>query len=116
MVDAGFDGCNDELDGFFLREVFFVVGLEHCHGRQRARTSRVVGTRVHVAVVRALDQLRTLHVNSSHDQMSANVTSVLESMGDELESCHLDSVLRVGVKSVQLQLALDHLYLGSKFG
>ena len=62
-----------------------------------------------VAIAGALDELWSLDIVSANNQMRANVATVVESVGGEAASSHLDSVLTVSVQSVHLELALDHL-------
>jgi hypothetical protein len=42
--------------------------------------------------------------------MGADGASVIKSMAAKSASCHLDSVLAAGVKSVHFEFALNHFY------
>ena len=67
-----------------------------------------------MTIVGDLNELGSTHVDTTHDKMSANVTTVLEDVVRDATSSHLDSVFTVSVESVQLELALNHLYRKSK--
>jgi len=109
VIDARLDGRDHELDGVLARHVLLVVRLEDSHGREGARASRVVGVREHVPVRGALDQLRAFTVNATNDKVGADVAPVLEGVGGQSQGCHLDTVLCVGIQSVELKLTLYHL-------
>lgn len=81
MVDSPFNGCNNNLNGFFFSQIFLVLGFHDSHRSQGAGAQSKEWERVHVSVVANFDELGTLNVVSSKNQVGANVTSVVECMG-----------------------------------
>lgn len=70
----------------------------------------MIGQGVHVSIAAHFNKLWSLNVIASDDQMGADGASVIKSMAAKSASCHLDSVLAAGVKSVHFEFALNHFY------
>ncbi len=54
-----------------------------------------------MTIVRDFDQLGTANINTTHDHVGADMTTVFEDMVSETAGSHLDAVFTVRVKSVK---------------
>jgi len=80
VVDTCLDGGYTELDGLLSGHVLLVIGFHDGHGSEGAGAGSVVGVRVHITITRALNELATLAVNATDDEVGADLASVLESV------------------------------------
>ncbi len=62
-----------------------------------------------MAIVRYFNQLRSLDIDTTDDAVSTDVAAILEDMTAESAYSHLHTALRVCVKAMQFQIALNHL-------
>jgi hypothetical protein len=115
VVHSSLDCHDDKGLSLFLGHVLTVVGLKDGQGGQRSRTHSKEAGGLLVTIVRNLNQLRSATIDTTHNDVGADLATVLEDVLGEALSGHLDAVFTVRVESVELQLALNHLCSKSTF-
>jgi len=109
VVHSSLDGLDNKRLSLVLRHVIAVLSFKDGHGSQRSRTHGKEARRLLVTIVGDLDQLGSATIDTTHDDVGADLASVVEDVLGEATGGHLDAVFTVRVKSVELQLALNHL-------
>ena len=101
MVYTSLDSLDTKGLSLILSHAFTIVCLQNSHGEQRTRAHGEETTCLLVTIVRDFDQLGTANINTTHDHVGADMTTVFEDMVSETAGSHLDAVFTVRVKSVK---------------